>query len=55
VFIVLAKFAFIGFFSFRNLFLIEFRNEHGDNASADDFSKAWKGLDKTKLKVFSPF
>ena len=39
----------------RNLFLTEFREEHGENASADDFSKAWKGMDKTKLKVFFPF
>jgi hypothetical protein len=55
VFIVLAKFVFIGFFSFRNLFLTEFRDQHADidNASADDFLKAWKGIDKTKLKVFS--
>ncbi|KAM6491742.1 hypothetical protein JOM56_012782 [Amanita muscaria] len=36
----------------RNLFLIDFRNEHGDNATANDFNTAWKNISEDKLKEY---
>ncbi|KAM6502663.1 hypothetical protein JOM56_002640 [Amanita muscaria] len=36
----------------RNLFLIDFRNEHGDNATAEDFNAAWKSITEDKTKEY---
>jgi len=36
---------------YRNLFLADFHREHGNNATAEDFTKAWKGISKEKLQV----
>ena len=38
-------------YRYRNLFLADFRLEHGDNATAEGFAKAWKEISKEKIKV----
>ena len=30
---------------------MDFRDEHGDNMTADDFNEAWKSISADKLKV----
>jgi hypothetical protein len=36
---------------FRNMFLTDFHREHGDNATAEGFAKAWKEISKEKSQV----